>query len=369
MATKKSSATAVVKNPHDILVSLVQEANKYVEERDYVNAIEVYKKALNIAPNNAGVTMGLAIALNCVGSPNEALLLLDRLKASIGKLRSKESLPFRAAIWAQFGISKQLLGQITPAVDAYQKAVKLRPTPELQLRIQQLSPLAKCSEPVQKLILQARQLLVNNNPEGAIQAYEEALKLHPDNAETLHSLAMLQRQCGQFSIGLQLLQKAIVVDPDRPDFFNDAGMIFQDRGDFEQAISFHKRALKIKPDFTAALLNLGVAYKRLNKNEEALAAYEKVLTIQPEFPEAHNNIGNLFRLMGRNDEARIHLKKALELRPNYVDAAINLQEMDNEDVKKENTATEKIKASNTKNTKNTNNANKPKRVPRNKKAS
>jgi tetratricopeptide (TPR) repeat protein len=361
MATKKPAALSTTdSNSHEVLVALVKEANQYVDEKDYGNAIIFYGKALNLAPNNAGVTMGLAIAFNCIGNAAEAIVLLDRLKASIGKLRSKESLTFRAAIWTQIGVSKQLLGQITPAVDAYQKAVKLLPTPELQLRIQQLSPLAKCSAPVQQLILQAEQLIANNNPDGAIQAYEAALQLHPDNAETLHGLAMLQRQYGKISVGLQLLQKAIVVAPDRPDFFNDAGMFFQDRGDIEQAISFHKRALKLKPDFPSALLNLGVAYKRLGKNEEALVCYEKALTLQPEFPEAHNNIGNLFRIMGRNNEARIHLQKALEIRPNYSDAVINLQEMDDEKARKEAKEVNKINELMVK---------KPKRVLRNKKAS
>lgn len=310
------------------LIELMNDAGVRLNQGDYGSAIRLYREALALAPDSAGAAMGLAMVLNRTGNAVEACQWLDRLSKSVGKLRSKESVPFRAAVWAQLGLSKQLLGQITPALLAFEKAAKLMPTTDLEIRIKQLRPLASSPEPVQQLILRARQLITQDQAEGAIKAFEAALQLHPDSTEALHGLAMLQRQRGQLATALPLLQKAIVLAPNRPEFFNDAGMIFQDRGDFAQAVSFHKRALKVDPNFSWALINLGVAHKRLGQNEEALAAYQRALQIDPNTPETHNNLGNLLRLMGRLSEARSHLQQALALRPSYADAQANLQAVD-----------------------------------------
>ena len=323
---KASAAKPAVAAP--TVHQLLQEAAACLVRQDHGSAIRLYRQALAAEPNNAGAAMGLVMVLNHTGQAQESLQWLERLQNSIGKLRTKDSAPFRAAVWAQVGVARQKLGQITPAVTAFEKAAKLTPTPELQQRIKLLRPLASSPEPVQQLILHARLLTEQGQTEGAVKAYGAALQLQPNSTEALHGLAMLQRMLGQLATALPLLQKAIVLAPDRADYFNDLGMIFQDRGELAQAVSFHKRALRLEPAFTWAWINLGVAHKRLGQNDDALVAYQKALQQQPNAPEAHNNLGNLLRIMGRLSEARTHLQQAVLLRPGYTDAQSNLEAVD-----------------------------------------
>ena len=337
-STKPSKVTQLVKTatapkPKQAppsLPALMQQAAAHMAVADHGSAMRVYRQALTQAPNNAGAAFGLAVLLNQIGNSQEALQWLQRLQRSVGKLRTKESAPLRAGIWAQVGLAYQSSGQLPNALEAFQAAHKLSPTPELTQRIEHLKPLANSPQPVQQLILHARQQVERNALDGAYQSYVAALQLHPDNPLALHGLAMVQRQRGFLAEALPLLQKAIVLLPERPDFFNDLGMLFQDRGELAQAVSFHKRALKLNPSFTWARLNLGVAYKRLGHNDDALAAYQAVLSTQPDIPEVHNNLGNLLRTMGRHVEARACLLQALALRPTYADAIANLQELDAE---------------------------------------
>jgi tetratricopeptide (TPR) repeat protein len=310
------------------LAALMNEAAACMAQQDHGSALRLYRQAVAAAPDNAGAAMGLVLVLNHTGNATEALQWLERLQNSVGKLRTKETLTFRAAVWAQVGLARQVLGQIAPAVDAFEKADKLVSTPELQRRITLLRPLASSPEPVQQLILHARQLTQQNQLDGAVKAYNAALQLHPNSTEALHGLAMLQRRQGQLATALPLLQKAIVLAPDRADYYNDLGMIFQDRGELTQAVSFHKRALKLEPAFAWAWINLGVAYKRLGQHDDALTSYQKALKLQPNTPEVHNNLGNLLRIMGRLSEARTHLQQAVVLRPDYPDAVANLSAVD-----------------------------------------
>jgi tetratricopeptide (TPR) repeat protein len=326
----KTATAPTAKQAPPSLPTLMHEAAAHMAVADHGSAMRVYRAALAQAPNNAGAAFGLAVLLNRLGNSQEALQWLQRLQRSVGKLRTKETATLRAGIWAQVGLAQQHLGQLPSALEAFQAAYKLAPTPELTQRIEHLKPLANSPQPVQQLILHARQQVERNALDDAYKSYVAALQLHPDNPLALHGLAMVQRQRGFLIEALPLLQKAMVLLPERPDFFNDLGMLFQDRGELAQAVSFHKRALKLNPSFTWARLNLGVAYKRLGHNDDALATYQAVLSAQPHIPEVHNNLGNLLRTMGRHAEARACLLQALALRPTYADALANLQELDAE---------------------------------------
>jgi len=306
------------------LLPLLKQAAASLEQMDYGSAMALYRRALTLAPDNAGATMGMAMVYNRAGQPAEALKLLERLWKAATRAKGTAAVTFRAAVLAQLGLAQQQLGRLKQALAAFEEAHRLMPTEELAQRIAKIRPVASSPEPVQQLLLNARQLTAGGELEQAVKVYQAALQLHNDNVEALHGLAMLHRRRGSLDWALPLLQKAVILAPDRADLYNDMGMLFQDLGDLTKAVSFHKRALKVEPRFAPALINLGVAYKRQGKNDDAIAAYQAALAIAPNFAEAHNNLGNLLRVVGKLGLAKQHLEKALALKPGYADAKTNL---------------------------------------------
>ena len=305
------------------LPQLLSDAARCLQSLEFGSAIGLYRDALKLAPDNAGASMGLAIALNRVDRPGDALPLLQRLLKSTEKLKSAQAPTFKAAVLAQLGYAQQQLGQIKLAHEAYEAAHALQPSDELQARIRQLQPHVASQEPVRQLLLHARRLGLTGQLDKALKVYNAAMQLHSDNVDVLHGLALIHRQMQSYDVALQLLQKANILAPDRADIYNDMGILFQDRGDLSKAVSFHKRALKLRPDFASALLNLGVACKRQGKTHEAISAYQAALEVNENFAEAHNNLGNLLRLEGQLKEARHHLGRAIALKPDYADALAN----------------------------------------------
>lgn len=307
------------------MAELMQQAAEKLDQMDYGSVIQLYQKALALAPNNAGAAMGLVMVFNRVGKSTDALAMLQKLWPAAKTAKGAAGKRFKAAVLAQIGVAQQQMGQLQTALDAYTQAQQLVQSDELQQRINQIKPLVSNPEPVQQLLLHAHQLVITNKPEQARKVYVAALQLHADSIEALRGLAALERQRGAHQEALPLLQKALILAPDRPELYNELGMVFQDRGDLAKAISFHKRAIKVDARFASAHINLGVAYKRQGKSEEAIAAYRAALALAPNSPEAHNNLGNLLRIAGDLAGAKSHLEKALALRPGYADARANLQ--------------------------------------------
>jgi tetratricopeptide (TPR) repeat protein len=310
------------------LTAVLREAGAKLTQSDLGSALALYQQAVQMSPDSAGALMGLAIAYNRSGQAMAATGLLERLWKAADKAKGKDANTFKASVLAQMGVARQQLGQLTEAMMAFKEAHKYVPTTDLAQRIDSIKPLLSSPEPVQQLLLSARQMVASNQLDAALKMFSAALQLHADSVEALHGLAMLQRRRGQYDLALPLLQKALILAPDRPDLYNDLGMLFQDRGDFAKAVSFHKRALKLSPLFVFALVNLGVAYKRQGKNSDAIATYQAALKIAPDVPEVHNNLGNLLRIEGQLDTAREHLLKALALQPGYADASTNLTVLD-----------------------------------------
>lgn len=306
------------------IVNLLKEAATCLERYDLGSALQSYREVLIREPANAAGAMGMAMVLNRSGKPGDALQLLTRIWASISQAAPTLPAAQLGAVLAQMGLAQQELGQLEAALESYRQATRLVASPDLERRIQQITPLVSSPAPVQQLILHARQLFANQKLEESAKTYIAAMQLQPDNADVLHELAMVLQDLGAHEKALPLMQKAVILAPDRPEFFNDLGTVFQHRADFVKAISFHKRAIKLMPNFVFAHINLGVAYKRLGLNDESLAAYRQALAINPDSAEAHNNLGNLLRVLGELSAARKHLVRALKIRPGYVDARANL---------------------------------------------
>lgn len=306
------------------LASLLREAAEKLNQMDLGSALALYQQAVQFAPDNAGALMGLAMAQLRAGQASQALLHLDKLWKAASTAKGKDANTFKASVLAQTGLARQSLGQLKEALQAFEQAHRWIPSAELTQRIASIKPMLSSPEPVQQLVLSARQMVAAGQVDGALKMFNAALQLHADSVEALHGLAMLQRGRGLFDLALPLLQKALILAPERADLYNDLGMLFQDRGDLPKAISFHKRALKLEPSFVFALANLGVAYKRQSKNADAIATYRAALALAPNFAEVHNNLGNLLRIEGQLVAAREHLERAIALKPGYTDALANL---------------------------------------------
>jgi tetratricopeptide (TPR) repeat protein len=160
--------------------------------------------------------------------------------------------------------------------------------------------------------------------EEAIEAYNKAIVLKPDNADAYYNMGATLKEQGKLEEAIEAYNKAIAIKPDYVEAYSNMGIALQDQGKPEEAIVAYNKVLSIKPDYVEAYNNMGNALKDQGKPEEAIEAYNKAIALKPDYVEALNNMGNVFRDQGKSEDAIVAYNKALELKPDYAEVHHNL---------------------------------------------
>jgi predicted O-linked N-acetylglucosamine transferase (SPINDLY family) len=166
----------------------------------------------------------------------------------------------------------------------------------------------------------------------AIPHYGKALELEPDLAVAHNHLAFSLSACGLHDAAMKHYGKAIELDPKDYVARNDFGLLLHKFTRCEAATEQFEKTIELNPEFPGGYLNLGNVQRDLHRFSKARRCYEKTLELDPNNPDAHNNLGTVLKDQGLVAEATIQVQRALELRPGFTEAhsnlLMNLQYMD-----------------------------------------
>ncbi|KAF5089964.1 Tetratricopeptide repeat protein [anaerobic digester metagenome] len=215
------------------------------------------------------------------------------------------------------------------------------------------------SDLVQELINQGIELDDNDRQEEAIFAFEQALKIDPDNywawiwkAESLENLDRYEESflaydkaltinpedfpnwgySGRASALYNLKRYADAIDA-YDQYINNIGDGKIERvwkghclyklGRYSDAISEYDQALKFDPEYSTPWKWKGYALDKLGRYEDAIEAYDKVIEIDPDDATAWNNKGLALRRLGQYEDAIDAYDHALKINPGYTTAKEN----------------------------------------------
>ena len=119
-------------------------------------------------------------------------------------------------------------------------------------------------------------------------------------------------------------QNAVKLSPEDAELHNSLGMALQEQGQLESAVPSYRTALGIEPGFVEAHYNLGNVLWELGQLEEAVASYHNGLSIKPDSALILSNLGATLQELGRLDEALASCRRALELEPGLAVVHSNL---------------------------------------------
>jgi superkiller protein 3 len=138
-------------------------------------------------------------------------------------------------------------------------------------------------------------LIQVNDFDGAINEYQRAIKLNPDNQWTsvfCQALASIYYQVKQSpDAAIATYQTAIMLDDTNADTYLSLGNVYHDIEDLDSAIDCYCESIKNDPFVPKAYCNLGLALWEKDYVEEAIVAYNKAIILDEEYSIAHNNLG------------------------------------------------------------------------------
>lgn len=166
--------------------------------------------------------------------------------------------------------------------------------------------------------------LAGGNPAEAVEAFERASQLGPQDAGIWDNLGAALNAIRQFDRAATCYEHSLRLEPRAARVLSNAAANAVDAGRDADAHAYASRALQLEPTLAQAHLALGNAAARLGKIDVALASISEALRLAPRLLQAHLALGNALQLAGDTPAAIRATKRALELAPNYADARQNL---------------------------------------------
>ena len=203
---------------------------------------------------------------------------------------------------------------------------------------------------------------------NAAEAFERALAIDPQHADSYFELADLSQTLGQTDTAIMFFQRTINLDHANTEAFRRLGELLYVRENWvgsencfarvvdtgllngnvpalvehlnklaiallkqeklDQAAAVFLRILAIQPALAEMHSNLAFVYERRGRLDEALAAGLRAIELKPEYAEGHNNLGVAYRALHRLDDARRCFARAAAIRPDFALAQFNLGTLD-----------------------------------------
>jgi Flp pilus assembly protein TadD len=132
----------------------------------------------------------------------------------------------------------------------------------------------------------------------AEEFYRRVLTIEPQRLEAVVGLANLLRAQGQFAAAEALLRPALAGNPHAPELWLTLGSTYREMGDAERAAEHYRQALERRPNYAAALGNLADLLAGDGNTEDALALYGRALKREPDNAQARLNRAVLLLLKG-----------------------------------------------------------------------
>ena len=125
----------------------------------------------------------------------------------------------------------------------------------------------------------------------------------------------------EYDQAIAAYDKALAIKPDLHQALYNRGNALGNLGRDEEAIASYDKVLAIQTDDHEAWNNRGYALGNLGRDEEAIASFERVLDIKPDYHQAWYNIACTYALQDKSDLAIENLEKAILLDKKYCNMA------------------------------------------------
>lgn len=232
---------------------LFNDAIALMNRHQFDKAIEQWRQALAMDPDDGKAHYNLAMALMEVGRPADAIP--EYRKAC--ELNPDESLWF-----ARLALALAQTGDLDGALDGYRKSLALNaanPAVETDFGVA-LFEKGQVAESVQRL--------------------RKAVEMAPDFAEARSKLGTVLAKLGQTEEAVTQLRKAVALNPGSVEYRFNLGFVLGSRGDFRAAIPQLEKAVELTDGKQwQCLLALSTAYSKAERGADAIQTAHRALDL------------------------------------------------------------------------------------------
>jgi tetratricopeptide (TPR) repeat protein len=204
------------------------------------------------------------------------------------------------------GVALADKGRFEEAIENYRKAIQINPNnPEAPNNL-------------------GIALAAQGRFDEAIKNYYKAIQLNPNSFKALSNLGIALAAKGRFDEAIENYRQAIQLNPNSFEAPNNLGLALAAKGRFDEAIENYRQAIQLNPNSFEALDNLGIALAAKGRFDEAIENFRQAIQVNSNRPETFFHLGMALGQSGRIREAVAQYREALRLNPNLAGALNNL---------------------------------------------
>jgi len=269
-------------------------------------AIEAYKKALDIAPGSTVIMERLAEIYAKSQRVREAEVQAQNvLKLDPDDVNARRLL---AQIYVHalgdMGAGELQKENLAKAVEQFQAILKLQP------------------DDTYSALWLARLYRFQNKHEEAEKVLRNTVNLNPGNGAALEQLSQLLIDEGRSQEAVTLLNQA-AGDSASPEIYDLLGDAYAQSKDFIKSEEAYRKAVQDDPDDPTHVHGLAQALLSQEKYADALEQYKRLSELEPSTWENFLRISEIYRRMGKFDEAESALLRSKQLSPGNLEVLYN----------------------------------------------
>jgi tetratricopeptide (TPR) repeat protein len=269
-------------------------------------AIESYKKALELEPNSAVIMVRLAEVNADSQHIRDAVIQAEQaLKIDPNNVDAHRIL---ARIYVR------TLGDVNAGQVQQESLAKA---------IEQLQAILKIKpNDTYSALWLARLYRFENQHAEAESVLRGVLKQEPDNGPALEQLSQILVDEGRSQEAITLLTRA-AGDTASPDVYGLLGDAYSQLKDYPRAEEAYRQAVDGDPDDPGHRHGLAEALLQQDKYAESLEQFKKLSELEPDSSENYLRMAELQRRLGQFDQAQASLTKAKQLAPDSLEVLYN----------------------------------------------
>jgi tetratricopeptide (TPR) repeat protein len=279
-------------------------------------AIDEYKKALELDPNNSLIYSEMAESylrnsrLRDATETAQKAVQIDPGNVEAHKLLSTIYLQAISKANAQQPPS---IETINNAIHEFEEIVRIDPTER------------------QSFLMLGELYKIKGARDKAAQIYKQFLGIEPGSEEGVTALAKLQMDAGNYKEAVDLLEQFVQQRPESDTALQTLGEAYSDLQDYSKAADAYKRASELEPDDLEIKKQEAQALFLADRFDEAVKLYQDLAKIAPDDGLSLLRLGQIYRRQMKYDLARVNLQKAAQAFPDSVEVQFNLVMLDRDE--------------------------------------
>ena len=165
----------------------------------------------------------------------------------------------------------------------------------------------------ERLIIEAANAAVHNNPEKRAQLLDQLVKSYPDDKRAHSLMGFYYGGRDMDDLAIKELKKAIESDENYAPAYNSAGYAYLKTEQYEKSEETFEKYISLIPDKANPHNSIADLYTKMGKYLTAIDHYKKALKLDETFDISQRKIGDNLVFLGKFEEAREAYKKASEI--------------------------------------------------------